>query len=68
MPSVGAGVNEIRVHAKGEHRVMYVAKFNEAVYVLHAFEKKTQRTAQYDIELAKARYRALVEERKRERS
>ena len=59
---------EIRVHTKGEHRVMYVAKFNEAVYVLHAFEKKTQRTAQYDIELAKARYRALVEERKRERS
>lgn len=63
-----AGVNEIRVHTKGEHRVMYVAKFNEAVYVLHAFEKKTQRTAQCDIELAKVRHRALVEERRRERS
>ena len=47
-------MNEIRVHTKGEHRVMYIAKFNEAVYVLHAFEKKTQRTAQYDIDLAKA--------------
>jgi phage-related protein len=68
MPSVGAGVNEIRVHAKGEHRVMYVAKFNEAVYVLHAFEKKTQRTVQHDIDLARARYRALIEERRRERS
>lgn len=52
MPSVGVGVNEIRVHAKGEHQIMYVAKFDEAVYVLHAFEKKTQRTPQHDIELA----------------
>ncbi|MBW4053443.1 MAG: type II toxin-antitoxin system RelE/ParE family toxin [Proteobacteria bacterium] len=68
MPSVGAGVNEIRVHTKGEHRVMYVAKFNEAVYVLHAFEKKTQRTAQHDIDMARARYRALIEGRRRERS
>lgn len=67
MPSVGAGVNEIRVHAKGEHRVMYVAKFDEAVYVLHAFEKKTQRTPQLDIELARARLRGLVEERRRKR-
>ena len=68
MPSVGAGVNEIRVHTKGEHRVMYIAKFIEAVYALHAFEKKTQRTVQHDIDLARARYRALIEERRRERS
>jgi phage-related protein len=66
MPSVGPGVNEIRVHAKGEHRIMYVAKFDEAVYVLHAFEKKAQRTPQHDIELAGARFRGLVEERRRE--
>jgi putative component of toxin-antitoxin plasmid stabilization module len=66
-PSVGAGVNEIRVHAKGEHRIMYVAKFDEAVCVLHAFEKKTQRTPQHDIELAGARFRGLVQERRRER-
>lgn len=49
-------------------RTIGVTRGNETVYVLHAFEKKTRRTAQYDIELAKARYRALVEERKRERS
>lgn len=67
MPSVGAGVNEVRVHAKGEHRIMYVAKFDEAIYVLHAFEKKTQRTPQHDIELARARLRGVVEERRRVR-
>lgn len=67
MPSIGAGVNEIRVHAKGEHRVIYLANFEEAVYVLHAFAKKSQRTPQHDIDLAGARFRALVEERKRQR-
>lgn len=67
MPSIGAGVNELRVHAKGEHRIMYVAKFDEAIYVLHAFEKKTQRTPQHDIALARARLRGLVEERRRVR-
>ena len=49
-------------------RTIGVTRGNEAVYVLHAFEKKTQRTAQCDIELAEPRYRALVEERKRGRS
>lgn len=67
MPTVGQGVNEIRVHAEGEHRVLYVAKFAEAVYVLHAFEKKTQRTSKPDIEIASARYRALVQERVKKR-
>jgi phage-related protein len=38
MPSVGAGVEEIRLHSGVEHRVLYVAKFEEAIYVLHAFE------------------------------
>ena len=42
MPSVGAGVREIRIHTELEHRVLYVAKFAEGVYVLHAFEKKTR--------------------------
>ena len=46
---------------------MYVAKFLEAVYVLHAFEKKTQQTAKHDIALAESRFRALVELRRRER-
>ncbi len=65
MPSVGLGVNEIRVRAEGAYRVIYVAKFAESVYVIHAFEKKAQRTAQPDIELARKRFRALINERKR---
>ncbi len=67
MPSVGQGVNEIRVHTEGEHRVLYVAKFEEAVYILHAFAKKTQRTPKQDLEIAGDRYRALVRERVRKR-
>lgn len=55
MTSVGSGVIEIRVHAGREFRVVYVAKYVEAVYVLHAFEKRTQRTRQGDIELARTR-------------
>ena len=42
MPAVGAGAYEIRIHVEGEWRVLYVAKFEDAVYVLHAFQKKTQ--------------------------
>ena len=64
MTGVGAGVREIRVHTENEYRVMYVAKFVEAVYVLHAFGKKTQQTSKKDIELASQRYRELVNERK----
>jgi phage-related protein len=45
--------------------VIYVARFEEAIYVLHAFEKKTQKTRKADIALARARYKALAEERKR---
>ena len=65
MPSVGLGVSEIRVRAEGAYRVIYVAKFAESIYVVHAFEKKAQRTPQQDIELARGRFRALVNERKR---
>ena len=64
MTGVGAGVKEIRIHTENEYRVMYVAKFVEAVYVLHAFTKKTQRTSKKDIDLAGQRYRELVSERK----
>ncbi len=56
MNSVGIGVREIRIHVGGAWRVLYVAKFAEAVYVLHAFGKKTQRTARSDLELAARRY------------
>ena len=61
MPSVGAGAYEIRYRdtANGAFRVMYVAKFADAVYVLHAFQKKTQKTAKYDIDLAAKRYKMI---------
>lgn len=59
MRSAGADVQEIRIHVLGEWRVLYVAKFADAVYVLHAFQKKTQKTRSEDIELARRRYRQL---------
>lgn len=59
MPAVGPGVYEIRIHVLGEWRVLYVAKFSDAVYVLHAFHKKTNRTRHEDIELARKRYKAI---------
>ena len=65
MASVGAGVTEISVHTGAEHRVFYVAKFEEAIYVLHAFEKRTRRTAQPDIALAKKRLADLIRQRAR---
>jgi len=66
MSSVGAGAAEIRIKdATGIYRVIYVARFEEAVYVLHAFEKKTRKTRKADIALARARYKALAEQRKR---
>ena len=66
MPSVGIGVNEIRVREdSGAFRVIYVAKFSEAIYVLHAFQKKACKTAKQDIELARQRFRELAQERRR---
>ena len=59
MPTVGPGVREIRVHVGGAHRVFYVATRAEAIYVLHAFEKKTQKTAVRDLEIGRQRFRAL---------
>ena len=64
MPSVGLGVNEIRVRIGGAFRVIYMAKFMEAVYVLHAFQKKSRKTARTDIELARRRFRELIQERR----
>lgn len=63
MSTIGAGVREICItDAGGTFRVMYVAKFASALYVLHCFQKKTQRTRDSDIELATRRYRDLVRE------
>lgn len=54
MSSIGAGVIEIRVKDdSGIYRVIYVAKYDDAIYVLHAFKKKTQKTSQKDIDIAK---------------
>ncbi len=65
MPAVGNGVHEIRVRDEsGAYRLMYVAKFPEAVYVLHAFQKKTQKTARGDLALAKDRYQEVLMRRK----
>ena len=65
---VGAGTREIRISdAKGIFRVMFVAKFEEAVYVRHCFQKKTQTTSKQDKEIATARYRAVVNARKGKR-
>ena len=55
MPAVGSGVHEIRVRDEsGAYRVFYMAKFGEAVYVLHVFEKRSQETARADLELGKS--------------
>lgn len=63
MKTVGPGVVEIRVHTRLEHRVFYVAKFEEAVYVLHAFEKRTEKTPQSDIALAQRRFADVMQRR-----
>jgi phage-related protein len=56
MPSIGAGVEEIRIWVEsGTYRVIYIARRREAVYVLHAFQKKTQATSQSDLDLARKR-------------
>jgi phage-related protein len=67
MGRVGRGACEIRIRTAEsgtvQHRVIYVATFPEAVYVLHAFEKKTQQTPPHHLELAVARYRQMLRER-----
>jgi len=61
---LGAGTKEIRIKlSDGASRVMYVAKFPEAVYVLHCFKKKAQKTSQHDKDIAKLRYKAVIKER-----
>jgi len=63
MSDVGPGVREIRIREQdGAFRVLYVASFAKAVYVLHCLQKKTQKTSTADKELAKRRYKDLVRE------
>ena len=59
LPTVGSGAVEVRIQIEGAWRVIYVAKFEAAIYVLHAFRKKTQKTRKEDIELAKKRYKQI---------
>jgi phage-related protein len=61
MNGVGVGVREIRIRSGGAWRVLYMARFTEAVYVLHAFGKKTPRTAQSDLDLAAKRYAEVAQ-------
>ncbi len=64
MSEIGAGVREIRIKdSQGIYRVLYVAKFDEAIYVLHCFQKKSQTTSLPDKQIAQMRYRALLQER-----
>jgi phage-related protein len=59
MKTVGAGVREVRVHTGGEFRAFYVAHIGNALYVLHAFQKKTQKTSQKDIDLGRQRFKQI---------
>ena len=65
-PTIGPGVEELRLRDEtGAYRVIYIARFADAVYVLHCFQKKTQKTAHTDVELARDRYKALVKMQER---
>ena len=68
MPEVGPGVMEIRIRSGEEHRIFYIAKYDEAVYVLHAFQKKSQKTPKREIELGRTRLAQVVSERASQRN
>ena len=63
MSIVGKGVEEIRIRTEDAYRVFYIARFEEAIYVLHAFQKKTQKTAQKNLEIGQKRYQQLLQNR-----
>jgi phage-related protein len=65
MSIIGKGVEEIRINVGEAYRIFYVARFAEAVYVLHAFDKTTQKTSKKDIAIGKQRYQVAVEFRKK---
>jgi phage-related protein len=68
MPTVGLGVEEIRIRTEDAYRIFYVAKFAEAVYVLHAFQKKTQKTSKSDIEIGQKRYQQMLQYRQSDKA
>ncbi len=63
MINIGPGVAEIRIHAENEYRIIYIAKFEEAIYVLHGFAKKSQQTSKRDVDLAAKRFKELQHHR-----
>lgn len=64
MQSIGPGVREIRVHTDSEHRVFYVARFEDAIYELHAFQKRSRKTPKRDLQLARERLRTVLMKRR----
>lgn len=66
IPVVGKGVEEIRVRAEDTYRIFYVARFEEAVYVLHAFQKTTQKTLKQDIQIGQQRYQQMLQYRQQQ--
>ena len=64
MSIIGKGVEEIRIRTGEAYRIFYVARFAEAVYVLHAFNKTTQKTSKKDIDIGQKRYQAMINSRK----
>ena len=67
MPDVGPGVIEIRIHEPHEHRIFYVVAFSEGIYVLHAFEKKTQQARRHDLNIGRRNYAYIKKGRKNAR-
>lgn len=61
MKSVGRGVRELRIQHEGQYRVIYIATFVDAIYVLHAFQKKSQKTSKQDLETAKQALKEISE-------
>ena len=68
MPTIGLGVEEIRIRTEDAYRIFYVARFVEAVYVLHAFQKKTQKTSKSDIEIGQRRYQQMLQYRQSDKA
>jgi phage-related protein len=63
MTSIGSGVREIRIHSGGEYRIIYFTSFEEGIYILHTFHKKTQKTSKKDLDLAASRLRGAIKQR-----
>ena len=63
MSGVDPGVREIRIRVGNEYRILYIAGFEDVLFILHAFVKKTQRTSRRDIELARERFGLIMRER-----